>query len=114
MTMSITSASMGMMTSLQSQSSTSAQATETERSQTSGPPAGGPPPSGTEGAGGPPPPNGPPPGGNKETSDADLASLFDSLVSEETDEDSEDETLTGSSESSAEAGYSAALSLLSA
>jgi hypothetical protein len=109
--MSITSASMGMMTSLQSQSSTSAQATETEQSQTSGPPAGGPPPGGAAGG---PPPSGPPPGGDKETTDADLASLFDSLVSEETDEDSEDETLTLSSESAAEAGYSTALSLLSA
>lgn len=106
---------MGMMTSLQSQSSTYAQTGETEESQssassTSGPPAGGPPPGGTGG----PPPSGPPPGGDKETSDADVASLFDSLVSEETDEDSEDETLTLSSTSAAEAGYSTALSLLSA
>lgn len=109
MTLSITSASMGMMTSLQSQSSTSAQATETEQSQTSGgPPPGGPPPGGTGG----PPPSGPPPGGDKETTDADLASLFDSLMSEETDEDSDDETLTLSSKSVAASGYSTALSLL--
>ncbi|MBU2934846.1 MULTISPECIES: hypothetical protein [Pacificibacter] len=110
MTLSINSASMAMVTSLQSQSSTTAQAIETEQNQSSGPPAGGPPSGG--GTGGPPP-NGPPSGGNKETTDADLASLFEGLTTAETDADNEDETLTLSSESVAETGYSTALSLLS-
>lgn len=114
MTLSINSASMGMMTSLQNQASTAAskQTSETEQSKPAAPPPGGPPPNGAPPSGSPP--SGPPPGGKKETSNADLASVFEILVSNETDEDSDDDTSSQSAENAAEAGYSTVLNLLSA